>query len=495
MEACERYAYYGLRAVLGLYLKNSLGYSPDDATAIALYASALAYFTPLLGGYISDSAWGKYKTIIVFGIIYCVGSATLATTSIFELVWGAYLGLIFIGFGTGGIKPCVSSFGADQFAKPELSQNKSKKELEDEIGIYFHTFYFAINLGSLGSYIFTPLLRSHVGFFAAFGVPAIFLCIALVVFFSGRNNYLKIPSKGSILLPLVRALWYGFRHRKEASQSAEPIHWIETSLGHNGVTKRDVANARAFWRVLPLFTLMPAFWMLLDQQSNAWTFQAERMQLNGLEPEQMNVINPICIVILIPLFEKWLYPALDRCGLNFGVFKRIGCGMILSIIAFLLSALVQHQVDTSEPNSVNVFWQIPQFVIISCAEIFISVTGLEFAYTQAPSSLKSLLSAFWLVTVGTGDLLAGALYNGLSGPLADQVNRYIFFSGLMFIDFLIFLIVAYTYQAVPSQIGEIDEEDETLPTAKEGETLPTPKDGDISSQEAHSVGHIRGIEA
>ena len=263
-EACERYAYYSLRAVLTLYLRNELGFSATSSTSISLYSQALAYFMPLLGGYASDTYWGKYTTIIRFSLVYVVGSATLALTAFGPWAWGCFLGLLLIAVGTGGIKPCVSAFGADQFAG-EYGKRVPHAELEREVGRFFHAFYFAINVGSVSSFILSPLLRSYVGYWMAFGLPAIFLCIATAVFWSARDHYVKYPAQGSVLTPMLRALWTGYQHRDELRLPANAGKtWIDMSLGRDGVQQTDVAHAKAFWRILPFFAVIPAFWMLSD---------------------------------------------------------------------------------------------------------------------------------------------------------------------------------------------------------------------------------------
>jgi solute carrier family 15 oligopeptide transporter 1 len=194
-EVCERFAYYGLRAVLVLYFEYGLGWAPKDAIAVFSYWTFLVYFMPLLGGWLADSKLGKFNTIWRFSIIYCLGSFVLAMSAIGsgtgkgliptngtandtgsramdDQLEGltnatgegagaaggqhgsaplAIIGLVLIAVGTGGIKPCVSSFGADQFVPGDKS-----------VSSFFLVFYFCINLGSVFSIIVTPILRAYV---------------------------------------------------------------------------------------------------------------------------------------------------------------------------------------------------------------------------------------------------------------------------------------------------------------------------------------------
>uniref|UniRef100_A0A8C4VUR0 Solute carrier family 15 member 1 n=1 Tax=Gopherus evgoodei TaxID=1825980 RepID=A0A8C4VUR0_9SAUR len=175
-EFCERFSYYGMRAVLVLYFKYFLHWDDNLSTAIYHTFVALCYLTPILGAIIADSWLGKFKTIISLSIVYTIGQAIMAVSSINDMtdynrdgtpdniplhIGLSMIGLILIAFGTGGIKPCVSAFGGDQF----------EEEQEKQRNRFFSLFYLSVNAGSLLSTIITPILR---GKLALFGV-----CVAL----------------------------------------------------------------------------------------------------------------------------------------------------------------------------------------------------------------------------------------------------------------------------------------------------------------------------
>jgi len=186
-ECGERFSFYGLRAVLTLYFV-SIGYTESGAVSFFAYTSALAYLMPLFGGIVSDVYWGRYWTILVFSLIYILGSAGLALNAASAGgTAGALVALLLISAGTGGIKPCVSSFGADQL---EDGDDEARAR-------YFASFYVAINIGSTFSFVVTPVLRVQFGFAAAFGVAAVVLSFAVAVFVSGRASYRYPPSTAS----------------------------------------------------------------------------------------------------------------------------------------------------------------------------------------------------------------------------------------------------------------------------------------------------------
>jgi dipeptide/tripeptide permease len=410
--------------------------------------------------------------------------------------------------GTGGIKPCVSAFGADQFAG-EYGRRLPKEQVEKEVSTFFSAFYASINVGSVISFILSPLFR-NIGYWLAFGIPAVFLCIATFVFWRGNASYLKYPPQGSVLAPMLRALYQGFSRRALLSRPENAgKSWIDMASGQPGIGPSDIVHAKAFWRVLPFFSVMPAFWMLFDQQSNAWVIQADRMNLSGIQPEQLLLANPVFVLILIPVMEKYVYPYLASRNIAFGEFRRIGVGILLSVAAFLMAAYLQSQIpDDLSQVGPSVFWQIPQSVLphtrthtythtysqygwwetgdtthpqspvlppvatcvsshvplpaavfryflISFAEILISITGLEFAYSQAPPALKSTLSAVWLVTTGLGNLFAGLLWEGL-GNTMSVTSLNILFAALMLVDGMAFVHISYNFKHLPRQVGNMD---------------------------------------
>jgi POT family proton-dependent oligopeptide transporter len=464
-ELCERYSFYALRACLVLYLKDGLGFSSSAAVSIFSYFTAAAYFVPLLGGYISDCFLGKFRTIFYFSLIYCCGGAILSLTALVDSTAGCLAALALIALGTGGIKPCVSSFGADQFLGP-YSKQISAKQLETEQSMFFHVFYFCINLGSVFSFAFTPILRNYFGFPVAFGVPSVLLLVALVLFYLGKRQYVIFPPQGSVLGPIWRVYkraWTVSGHQTGLNRFQS---WLDYAVPEeaSGITQDSIENARSLYRVLPIFSILPVFWMLFDQQSSSWTLQAQKMRLYGLQPEQTGVVNPICVMLFIPLFEKVFYPAINRTCLNFTALQRIGTGFLISIISFVLSGFVQMAIDRSEPHTISVFWQIPQIITISIAEILISITGLEFAYTEATPQLKSTIAAVFLITTAIGNVFTGILYDSLAG-IMDQASMLFLFAGLMGLNLVAYVLVARKYHSSAKQAAAAaaHEDLETMP--------------------------------
>jgi POT family proton-dependent oligopeptide transporter len=185
---------------------------------------------------------------------------------------------------------------------------------------------------------------------------------------------------------------------------------------------QQLSDAAQALHVMPIMGMLPIFWMLYDQQGSVWTLQATRMALHGLQPEQLNVVNPVQIMIFIPLFDRCIYPAMERQGWNISHLRRMGWGMLLASMSFFMSGLLEHIMQSREARGgakVHVFWQLPQLTTLAVAEIFLSVTGLEFAYATSPDRLKAFLMAIYLLTTAVGDFFGGVLYSSIF----QQLNR------------------------------------------------------------------------
>nr|XP_046259451.1 solute carrier family 15 member 1 [Scatophagus argus] len=366
-EFCERFSYYGMRAVLVLYFRYFLRWDEDLATSIYHTFVALCYLTPILGAIVADSWLGKFKTIIYLSIVYAIGQIVMAISAVHDItdtdkdgtpnnmtfhIALSMVGLFLIALGTGGIKPCVAAFGGDQFNENQEKQRRT----------FFSVFYLCINGGSLLSTIITPVIRAQECgihskqecYSLAFGVPAALMVVALVVFIAGSGMYYKAEPQGNIMLDVCKCIGFAienrFNHRSKKYPKRQ--HWMDWA--EEKYDKLLIAQIKMVLKVLFLYTPLPMFWTLFDQKGSRWTFQATTMDGNfGLiviQPDQMQTFNPILILTLVPIMDNLIYPLIKKCGLNFTPLKRMTVGMILAAIAFVCAALVQIEIDKTLPT-------------------------------------------------------------------------------------------------------------------------------------------------
>uniref|UniRef100_A0ABM5F7F9 Solute carrier family 15 member 2 isoform X2 n=1 Tax=Pogona vitticeps TaxID=103695 RepID=A0ABM5F7F9_9SAUR len=350
-EFCERFSYYGMKAVLTLYFLYFLHWDENTSTSVYHAFSSLCYFTPILGAFMADSWLGKYKTIIYLSIVYVIGHVVKSVGAIPSFgnhivhVVLSMTGLTLIALGTGGIKPCVAAFGGDQFEE-EHAQERSQ---------FFSVFYLSINAGSLISTFITPVLRGDVECFGgdcyalAFGVPAALMVIALVVFIAGNGMYKKTPPQGNILLEVWKCIWFALTNRikNRAQHIPKREHWLDWAS--EKYSHQLITDVKMVTRVLFLFIPLPMFWALFDQQGSRWTVQATKMNADFagfvLQPDQMQFLNPLLILVFIPVFDFGLYPFVNLCKLNFTPIKKMATGMILAAIAFAAAAIVELKIE------------------------------------------------------------------------------------------------------------------------------------------------------
>jgi len=371
-EAAERFNFYGMRAILVVYMTKYLvdrtgAFAPmnDNAASASYHWFLFAnYFIPTIGAIVADAFWGKYRTIFWISLVYCAGSVVLA---IDHTRLGLWLGLTLIAIGSGGIKPCVASHVGDQFGVD--NQHLLSKA--------FGWFYFSVNFGSFFSILLVPWLLEKFGPLPAFGVPAVLMLVATFVFWLGRYKFAHIPAGGR--------------------------SWLQRTFDREGLS--------TLGRISIIFIFVAVFWSLWDQSGGEWVLQAEKMNLHFLGihwlSSQIQAVNAIMILAFIPLFQYIIYPAIDRVY-RLTPLRKIGLGLIVTGLSFFVSAWIETQIAAGLTPSIG--WQLPAYALLSAGEIMVSITGLEFAYTQAPPHMKAMIQAVYLLSISAGNAFTALVH-------------------------------------------------------------------------------------
>lgn len=511
-EACERFSFYGMRNILVQFLVSSviLAYVPEaerQGVAKDVFHSFVigVYFFPLLGGWLSDRYFGKYNTVLWFSLIYCAGHACLA---LFENSRsGFYTGLFLIALGSGGIKPLVVSFCGDQFT----TANKHLAK------IVFDGFYWTINFGSFFASLLMPLFLRNFGPSVAFGIPGVLMFIATFIFWLGRKQYVRVPPTrgedphsffnvarsallaakpgqgrpgllvagfGALLAIAMLACW-----ALEAWAGValgfwpDDFHFVITAClalgaliacGGVGVSLQlerargrhpdaAVDGVRAVLRILIVFALTTPFWSLFDQKASTWVIQGKAMAVPHeawwwpswlvKEAGQMQALNPLLIMLLIPFNNVLLYPALRRVGIEPTPLRRMGAGIAFAGIAWVIAGLIQLQIDSGAQTSLAL--QTWPYLLLTFGEVLVSATALEFAYSQASSAMKGVIMAFWYLTSTFGSLWvlltnAAVRNEAVTAKIAasgysENAFLMFFFAGFAFVAALAFAAYARSY--------------------------------------------------
>lgn len=501
-EGCERFSFYGMRNILTPFLITTLlMFLPEDmrtGEAKHVFHTFVigVYFFPLLGGWLADRYFGKYNTVFWLSLVYCAGHACLA---IFEdNVNGFYFGLFLIALGSGGIKPLVASFVGDQF--DQTNKHKAK--------FVFDAFYWIINFGSFFASLAIPLLLMHYGPAWAFGVPGILMFIATMVFWAGKKKYVHVPpappnphsfmqvAKTALLakapgqgrpglnvaligaaaavVSLAMSVQWGF---VIGACSALVLLMAFGGIGASmqldrarGLHPQEaVDGVRAVLRILIVFALVTPFWSLFDQKASTWIVQANAMTTQvsilgwsfDVIPAQMQALNPLLVMILIPFNNFALFPLLRKFGIEPSPLRRMTAGIVLSAAAWVVVGNLQVAIDGGDP--ISIAWQIAPYALLTLGEVLVSATGLEFAYSQAPASMKGVIMALWYLAVTVGNLwvlivnasvknesVVGYIEGTGMGVMAAQMY---FFAGFALLSAIVFGWYATRYKMVDHYRG------------------------------------------
>ena len=411
-ETAERLAFYGMSSILVIFMTDYLVGSNgalsvmgnESANEWFHWFNAAVYFMAIVGAVISDVWLGKFKTIVPFSVVYCVGFAVLTFN---HTRLGLIGGLGLITLGSGIIKPCVSANVGDQFGP-------SNKHLIERV---YSWFYFAINLGATVSMFLCPVFLSKWGPTAGFGIPAVFMLIATIAYWLGRHRFVHIPPAGKA--GVLQAL--------------------------------DREGLKTVGRIGVIFVFVAMFFALFYQSQSAWVLQAKNMKLDWLwitwEPAQMQAANPFLILIAIPLFSYWLYPTLSRVW-TMTPLRKIGIGMFITAVSFLIPVWIEMQIAAGAKPSIG--WQFLAYVFLTAAEVMVSVTALEFAYKQAPNRMKSLIQSVNLLSISLGNIFAAivnaVIQNEDGTSKLPGASYYWFFTGAMLLTGLLFIPIADRYK-------------------------------------------------
>ena len=412
-EAAERFSYYGMNSILVIFmtkhLMNAQGH-PDhlsDVKAEEWYHTfvSFVYGLPLLGAFLADAILGKYRVIFWLSIVYCFGHFALAIN---DTRLGLFIGCSLIALGAGGIKPCVSANVGDQFGP-------SNQHLLPKV---FSWFYFSVNIGSAFSSLIIPELLERAGPRVAFGVPGIAMLIATIVFWLGRKKFVHIPPAGLA------------RYSRELFQ---PEH------------------LKALGNLLILVPFGAMFWALWQQNFSSWVLQADKLDRHmfGRDwlPAQIQTVNPIFVLCMLPFTAYVLYPALSKI-VRLTPLRKFGAGLFMVTIAFSIVGWIQTRLDAGEHP--HVIWQIGAFLVLTLGEVMVSVTHLEFAYTQAPNTMKSLVMCTYLGSIALGNVFTAAVNRFIQNPdgtvKLQGAAYFFFFVKVMLVTAILWLVVSRFYR-------------------------------------------------
>ncbi|KAH9794239.1 hypothetical protein WN944_011346 [Citrus x changshan-huyou] len=525
-ECCERLAYYGIATNLVSYLTHKLHEGNVSAARNVTTWQGTCYLTPLIGAVLADAYWGRYWTIAAFSTIYFIGMCTLTLSASIPALKPAecvgalcpsatpaqyavfFFGLYLIALGTGGIKPCVSSFGADQFDDTDSNERVKK-------GSFFNWFYFSINIGALISSSLIVWIQDNAGWGLGFGIPALFMGFAIASFFSGTSLYrfqrpggspitrmcqVLVAScrKWNLEVPNDSTLLYETQDKASAIEGSRKIeHSDELRCLDKAAVVSDaeiksgdfsnpwilctvtqVEELKILIRMFPIWATGIVFSAVYAQMSTLFVEQGMVMDTSigsfTIPPASLSSFDVISVIFWVPIYDKIIVPIARKFTgkeRGFSELQRMGIGLFLSVLCMSAAAVVEinrlrlarelELVDQNVSVPISIFWQIPQYFLLGAAEVCTFIGQLEFFYDQSPDAMRSLCSALSLLTTALGNYLSSFILTvvtyfttagGKTGWIPDNLNKghldYFFWllAGLSIFNMLLYVVCAKKYK-------------------------------------------------
>ncbi|KAF2129483.1 PTR2-domain-containing protein [Dothidotthia symphoricarpi CBS 119687] len=516
IEMCERFAYYGTTIVFVNFIQQdlptsgpfpaagaagtngqagALGMGQRASTGLVQFNAFFSYIMPMVGGWLADEYWGKFKTIYLAivlatsGHIFLIIAAIPAVIAMPKGALGLFIvGLILFGSGVGLFKCCISPLIAEQYEhenpraliRVEPSGERVIVDPGITISRIYMRYYLLINIGALVGQISMVYAEKYVGFWLSFTLPTILFvfCPLLMVLFS--KHYVKKPPQGDVLVKSVKLYALVLKGRwslnpvrtwrnLEDANKWEKVRPSTMTNKPKWMTFNDawVDEVRRGFKACYVFLWLPIFWLPYGQMTSNLTSQAATMQLNGVPNDVVQNLNPFTLLIFIPIFDKFFYPWLARIGINFTPLKKIQAGFACAMLSMVVAAVVQHFIYAKSPcgkgasscdetPNLDVWVQTPAYILIAFSEIFASITGLEYAYTKAPKNMRSLVTGVFWFTHAFSSAIAQAFVPLAADPLL--VWLYVTIAILTFIGWVGFW---WTFR-------DLDKENDSLDKLPEG---------------------------
>ncbi|EUC39969.1 hypothetical protein COCMIDRAFT_41624 [Bipolaris oryzae ATCC 44560] len=411
VELGERFTYFGLSAPIQNYIKNphdshsdlpgALGRGQAVATALGNFFKFWAYASTVVGAIVADQHLGRFKTIALGCGVYIVGLVILVATSTpAGIQSGAGFGglvaaMVVIGLGTGSIKANVTPMCAEQY-KPDAAYTKRLATgewviVDPELTVerMFNWFYWAVNVGALSPLI-TVNVEAHVGFWVAYLIPLVVIVIAAMIFIFSSRLFVQTPPHGSAIVDAARIVAIaikegGFEKAKPSALEVQGTLSRHPFALSPKYTDKSVKEVQMGITACKFFLFLPLYFVCWIQIWNNLISQAGDMALHGTPNDLLQNLDPIALIIFIPLLDFFIYPLLRKHKINFSPVLRMTAGFLLAAMAMAYASVLQHYIYKSPRTSIHVWIQAPAYILVAFSEAFVIITGLELAYTKAPT--------------------------------------------------------------------------------------------------------------
>ncbi|XP_055210210.1 solute carrier family 15 member 3 isoform X2 [Gorilla gorilla gorilla] len=443
VEMLERAAFFGVTANLVLYLNSTnFNWTGEQATRAALVFLGASYLLAPVGGWLADVYLGRYRAVALSLLLYLAASGLLPATAFPDgrssfcgempasplgpacpsascprfspspyCAPVLYAGLLLLGLAASSVRSNLTSFGADQVM--DLGRDATRR--------FFNWFYWSINLGAVLSLLVVAFIQQNISFLLGYSIPVGCVGLAFFIFLFATPVFITKPPTGSQVSSMLKLalqnccpqLWQ--RHSARDRQRARVLA-DQRSPQPGASPQEDIANFQVLVKILPVMVTLVPYWMVYFQIPEAWLLLA----------------NVVVVLILVPLKDRLIDPLLLRCKLLPSALQKMALGMFFGFTSVIVAGVLEmerlHYIHHNETVSqqigevlynaapLSIWWQIPQYLLIGISEIFASIPGLEFAYSEAPRSMQGAIMGIFFCLSGVGSLLGSSLVALLSLP-------------------------------------------------------------------------------
>ncbi|XP_023071254.1 solute carrier family 15 member 3 [Piliocolobus tephrosceles] len=480
VEMLERAAFFGITANLVLYLNSTnFNWAGEQASRAALVFLGASYLLAPVGGWLADVYLGRYRAVALSLLLYLVASGLLPATAfpdgrssfcgeMPESPLGPacpssdcrraspspycapvlYAGLLLLALAASSVRSNLTSFGADQVM--DLGRDATRR--------FFNWFYWSINLGAVLSLLVVAFIQQNISFLLGYSIPVGCVGLAFFIFLFATPVFVTKPPMGSQVSSMLKLalqnccpqLWQ--RHLARDHQGARLLP-DQRSPQPGASPQEDIANFQVLVKILPVMVTLVPYWMVYFQMQSTYVLQGLHLHIPNIFPANPSNIsmalraqgssytipeawlllaNVVVVLILVPLKDRLIDPLLLRCKLLPSALQKMALGMFFGFTSVIVAGVLEmerlHYIHHNQTVSqqigevlynaapLSIWWQIPQYLLIGISEIFASIPGLEFAYSEAPRSMQGAIMGIFFCLSGVGSLLGSSLVALLSLP-------------------------------------------------------------------------------
>ncbi|CAL5019504.1 unnamed protein product [Urochloa decumbens] len=507
VASVERFVYKGVASNLVTYLTDVVKMSTSSAAKSVSTWNGVTSMLPLASAILADSFWDRYSTITVSSSLYIAGLVGLASWAVLYSRMPRsllFLPLYLISVGQGGYNPSLQAFGADQL-RIDDTESVSAEEKNQVKSLFFQWWYFGICSGSLLGNSIMSYIQDTCGWGLGFTIPCGVMILSVIVFCCGtalythkEQNTANKPSE-SIFKVLKEVVTYILTRkvrllaRADDNSDISELELEEKALKDEFTDPREVDNGReappapnvteTILRLLPIWTTLLIF--AVDFQQPMTFFTNQGMLMNHkvgstfvIPPAILQSSTTMSVILLMPLYDKIFVPLMrmftqEEKGIT--VLQRTGIGMVLSVVAMVVAAIVELKrlrlASNGDATQLSISWLLPQYILLGVADVFTVVGMQEFFYTQVPSTMRTIGIALYLSVFGFGSFLGSFLISVLEtttarmgeghgwfsdDPMQERLDKYYLFLALLStISFVFFTYLCkhYSDPEAPAPVG------------------------------------------